>query len=281
MSNLEINAIPTQSELGKKTVYDANYNPDKLFPIPRRINREKLGIIDQPPFFGIDIWNHYEVSWLNSKGKPVVGIAEIIYPSDSPNIIESKSMKLYFNSFNNTRIETIEKLNKTVKDDLEARIEKTVEVKIIPMMMTSDVNVIKGFDAICIDEIDVECDQYQLSPSYLNTEDKTVTESLYSDLLKSNCLVTNQPDWGSVLIKYTGNKINREGLLKYIVSFRDCNDFSEQCIEKIFLDIMHYCKPTSLTVYGRFTRRGGIDINPIRSTDAIDVNDLNSRFIRQ
>lgn len=273
---------PDQSELGQKAEYDPHYNPDKIFPILRKMNRDKIGVPENLPFFGFDIWNHYEVSWLNEKGKPMVGLAEIIYSCDSPYIIESKSMKLYFNSFNNTVVKDASILQETIKKDLESRIGVSVNVKIILMQDVKEERMYPGFEGVCIDELDIDCFSYTLNPSFLHYEKKSVSEVLFSDLLKSNCLVTNQPDWGSVQISYEGNKINHEGLLRYIVSFRNVNEFSETCIERIFMDIMKYCKPKNLTVYGRFTRRGGIDINPCRSTyNNILPDKMNLRFCRQ
>jgi len=272
---------PNQSDLGKKTEYDPQYNPDKLFAIPRKLNREQIKIPDKLPFFGFDVWNHYEVSWLNSKGKPIAAIAEMTFPCDSQNIIESKSMKLYFNSFNNTIIQDINTLRSTMQKDIESRINACISIKLTPLMQVTNEIYYRGMDGYCIDDIDISCTDYTVNPSYLYTDVETVNEALYSDLLKSNCLVTNQPDWGSVQIIYHGQKINREGLLRYIVSFRNCNDFSEQCIERIFMDIMQYCNPSKLTVYGRFTRRGGLDINPLRSTEKIIPDHLNKRLCRQ
>lgn len=273
--------LPEQSELGKKAEYDPHYNPDKLFPIPRQLNRDKIGVSDSLPFFGCDIWNHYEVSWLNEHGKPIVAIAQIIYDCKSEFIIESKSMKLYFNSFNNTKIKNVSTLEFTIKNDLENRLHATVDVKIILMREFGEEKLLSGFVGLCIDDLNVNCSVYQIDQSFLQTEETIVNEILYSDLLKSNCLVTNQPDWGSVQIKYQGGKINHRGLLKYIVSFRDCNEFSETAIERIFVDIIKYCQPISLSVYGRFTRRGGIDINVIRSTSPVSTKDVNFRLCRQ
>lgn len=273
---------PDKSELGKKTSYEAHYNPDKLFPIPRQLNRDKIGVTQPLPFFGIDIWNHYEVSWLNQKGKPMVALAEIIYSADSPNIIESKSMKLYFNTFNNTSIENENILQTRIENDLTSRVGSPVTVKIIPLKNFPEEKIWRGFQGICLDDLDIACSVYQYDPALLSTENETVQEEvLYSDLLKANCLVTDQPDWASVQITYRGKKINREGLLRYIVSFRNCNEFSETSVERIFMDIMRYCKPEELTVYSRYTRRGGLDINPIRSTKNISVEDINQRFCRQ
>lgn len=270
------------SMLGKKTGYESTYNPKLLYQIPRAGKRLEIGIDpDALPFVGFDCWNHYEVSWLNNKGKPQVAIAEIIYDCHSPYIVESKSLKLYFNSFNNTKIKSIDELQHIIKKDLEEIIAMPVEVIIHEFSTIKATPIHAHLDGECIDNLDISCDTYMVEPNYLITENAQVTETLYSDLLKSNCLVTNQPDWGSVQISYTGNKINREGLLKYIVSFRNHNEFHEQCIERIFADIMKQCKPTALTVYGRYTRRGGLDINPYRSTKQADYEELNIRLIRQ
>lgn len=272
---------PEQSELGKKAEYDPHYNPDKLFPIPRKGKRDEIGVPDTLPFFGFDLWNHYEVSWLNEKGKPVVALAEISYGCETPCIIESKSMKLYFNSFNNTNFKDERTVEAIVKKDLEERVGGAVSVKILPLGNLSDDKFFAGFNGECLDNLDVECSFYEVDPSLLTLEEESAEEILFSNLLKSNCLVTNQPDWGSVQISYKGKKINREGLLKYIVSFRNHNEFHEQCIERIFMDILNYCKPDELTVYGRYTRRGGLDINPYRSTKNASKNILNTRLCRQ
>jgi 7-cyano-7-deazaguanine reductase len=273
-------SISNESELGKKSDYESAYNPNRLYPIPRAGKRQEMGINpDKLPFYGFDSWNHYEVSWLNDKGKPMVGIAEIVYDCRSPKLIESKSLKLYFNSFNNTKINSIEALESMVKHDLEKCIMAEVMVRIVTLDKTNAYK-IQALQGESIDALDVECSVYLVEPAFLFVEDEEVSEILCSDLLKSNCLVTNQPDWGSVQINYTGKKINREGLLKYLVSFRNHNEFHEQCIERIFVDIMSQCKPTSLTVYGRYTRRGGLDINPYRSTEQTAFTS-NCRLIRQ
>lgn len=270
------------SELGKHTDYDETYNPNRLYPIPRSGKRIEIGVHpNNLPFFGFDCWNHYEVSWLNQKGKPIVATAEIYYDCASPFIIESKSLKLYFNSINNTKFESIHQLEAFIQQDLEQALKSKV---IVTLQLLKDTNlgfIYSKFEGENIDDLDVECSEYSVVPDYLSTEHLLVKETLCSDLLKSNCLVTNQPDWGSVQISYLGNKINREGLLKYLVSFRNHNEFHEQCIERIFVDIMNYCKPKELTVYGRYTRRGGIDINPYRSTNKIYPEFSNYRLIRQ
>lgn len=268
------------SVLGKKTEYDSSYNPERLFPINRNQKRIDIGIDPNAlPFVGFDYWNHYEVSWLNAKGKPIVAMAEIIYDCGSPNMIESKSLKLYFNSFNNTKFDSASEVESVIKKDLEERILSPVIVNIIEL--TTNKNHFENFVGECLDDIDIDCSVYTVNPSFLTTDEKTVEETLYSNLLKSNCLVTGQPDWASVQIIYQGLKINREGLLKYIVSYRNHQEFHEQCIERIFMDILKSCRPKELTVYGRYTRRGGLDINPYRSTKKTPFENKNIRLIRQ
>jgi 7-cyano-7-deazaguanine reductase len=270
------------SDLGKKTEYDQSYNPNRLYPIPRAGKRKEIGIdTNELPFSGFDCWNHYEVSWLNTKGKPIVATAEIYYDCTSPFIIESKSLKLYFNSFNNSKFNSVNDVEQIIKKDLENAIHAEVTVIINQLGHSKQALIHETFDGECIDDLDVECTKYTVDPSYLSTSNDPVEETLYSDLLKSNCLVTNQPDWGSIQIIYKGNKINRQGLLQYLVSFRNHNEFHEQCIERIFVDIMTYCKPSELTVYGRYTRRGGLDINPYRSTKKVSFKNMNCRLIRQ
>tara|TARA_R110000868_G_scaffold78286_9_gene223645 strand:- start:717 stop:1562 length:846 start_codon:yes stop_codon:yes gene_type:complete len=281
MTHQDDSLTPEKSELGKKAQYDATYNPEKLFSIPRLDKRKELGLDTDLPFYGIDIWNHYEVSWLNQNGKPVVAMAEIIYDCESPHIIESKSMKLYFNSFNNTKCKSADNAIAMMERDLSERVgvPVTVKIKLLSEMKRAKLTV--HLSGTNIDDLDVDCKDYKVDPELLTTDKGKVEETLCSDLLKSNCLVTNQPDWCSVQISYKGNKINHEGLLKYIVSFRNTNEFHEQCIEKIFMHIMEYCKPDELTVYGRSTRRGGLDINSYRSTQKLTGKVDNVRLCRQ
>lgn len=274
---------PEQSELGKKALYDSHYSPEKLYPMPRKARRDEIGLSDTLPFLGYDIWNHYEVSWLNDKGKPVVAIAEIIYGCDSLNIIESKSMKLYFNSFNNTRFPDLKTVQTTITRDLEAQLKgHFLQVTLTPLSHFSQQPLFAQLEGDCLDDLDIECNTYHTDVSFLKTEPHRVEEVLQSDLLKSNCLVTNQPDWCSIQIAYKGLKINHEGLLRYLVSFRNDNEFHEQCIEKIFVHILKHCAPEELTIYGRSTRRGGLDINSYRSTKPIRAEDIpNIRLCRQ
>jgi 7-cyano-7-deazaguanine reductase len=285
------------SELGKKSVYIDQYNPNLLLPIPRALKRNEIGIDDiNPPFYGVDIWNHYEISWLNAAGKPIVAMGEIRYPCTSPNIIESKSMKLYFNSLNNTKFNNVDEVTQTVNKDLSDAVGKPVAFTIFPLTpltscmstaIPTPFNLHNNFTGICLDNLEIACDTYLPHSEYLKLLDNNglskpheVHEMLYSNLLKSNCLVTNQPDWGSVYIEYSGMPIDHSGLLKYIVSLRNHNEFHEQCVERIFNDILINCKPKQLTVYARYTRRGGLDINPYRTTTA-NYDAINLRLIRQ
>ncbi len=281
MSHIDSHLTPDASDLGRNAQYESEYNPKKLFPITRTTKRVEIGIHDALPFYGVDLWNHYEVSWLNQKGKPIVAVAEIIYDCASPNIIESKSMKLYFNSFNNSRFASTADVKQLMEKDLTQHVgvPVTVNLKVLSEMVSEPFAV--RLQGTYIDELDVVCDEYKANPALLSVEDEIVEEVLCTDLLKSNCLVTNQPDWCSVQITYKGRKINRENLLKYIVSFRNDNEFHEQCIEKIFVQIMRHCGPESLTVYGRSTRRGGLDINSFRSTDKAAKLPNNTRLCRQ
>lgn len=282
MPEIKDQSSVSNSELGKTSIFDLTYNPDRLYPIGRAEKRLEIGVNPTAlPFFGFDCWNHYEISWLNARGKPCVGIGEIVYDCQSPKLIESKSLKLYFNSFNNTKITSIESLEKMVKHDLEARLDCPVFIKIYHVEQASCFATVQSFAGECIDNLDIDCSVYLVDSSFLATEDERVSESLYSHLLKSNCLITNQPDWASIQIAYEGKKIAREGLLKYLISFRNHNEFHEQCIERIFIDLLNYCKPEKLTVYGRYTRRGGLDINPYRSTEKVNFATQNLRLVRQ
>lgn len=273
--------FPEQSELGKKSAYDASYCPDKLFAIARKDKRDEIGVSLPLPFYGFDLWHHYEVSWLNPRGKPVVAVARISYSCETPAIIESKSMKLYFNSFNNTIFENVNAVEKAIIQDISSRVGGDVFVEVMPLNEVKDQVIFAKLPGICLDDLDIACTQYEIDTSTLKVGTFVVEETLFSNLLKSNCLVTFQPDWGSVQIHYVGKQIDHAGLLQYLVSFRNHNEFHEQCIERIFVDIMKYCQPQKLTVYGRYTRRGGVDINPYRSTESDLSNIPNLRLCRQ
>ncbi|WP_440683082.1 NADPH-dependent 7-cyano-7-deazaguanine reductase QueF [Cysteiniphilum halobium] len=269
------------SQLGKKSEYKTQYDASLLFPIPRSIKRDELGIKGVPEFKGVDVWTGFEISWLNMKGKPQVRIAVFEIDALSECLIESKSFKLYLNSFNSTRFASDDEVIEIMQHDLTQATNGVVSVKLYslrdyPCYITNQ------FKAESIDELDIEINEYMTNPKFLMADHTTkVHERLSSDLLKSNCLVTFQPDWGSVLIDYQGGRIDREGLLKYLVSFRDHNEFHEQCVERIYTDIMHYCQPEKLCVYARYTRRGGLDINPIRANFTVDIKQRQLRLVRQ
>ncbi len=243
--------------LGQSTEYKDQYDPSLLQPVPRSLNRDDLALGDSLPFTGYDIWTLYELSWLNSKGLPQVAIGEVRLPASSPNLIESKSFKLYLNSFNQTRFASWQEIADTLQKDLSACAGANVDVTVQPLE-DFDNQPIVNFTGECIDNQDIEISDYEFNPAYLEgaAEGDIITEELNSHLLKSNCLITSQPDWGSVKISYTGKKINREKLLRYLISFRNHNEFHEQCVERIFTDLQKFCQPELLTVYARYTRRG-------------------------
>ncbi|MBC7685877.1 MAG: NADPH-dependent 7-cyano-7-deazaguanine reductase QueF, partial [Bdellovibrionales bacterium] len=218
------------------------------------------------PFFGVDIWNAYELSWLNMRGKPQVAIATISAPADSPNIIESKSFKLYLNSFNQTKLANPDALLALMRDDLSAGFGSQVHIALTEPDNFAKVKM-GELDGVLLDRLDIDIDHYKPAPELLTSarNEAPVAETLVSHLLKSNCLVTGQPDWASVQIRYVGPQIEQEGLLRYLIGFREHNEFHEQCVERIFVDILRQCAPQKLAVYARYTRRGGLDINPWRS----------------
>lgn len=269
--------------LGKTTNYCSKYNPKLLQAVPRSLNRDSLSLdANQLPFIGEDIWYGYELSWLNPNGKPIVAVAEFRFACTSENIVESKSFKLYLNSFNQSKFSSWQEVESLLLKDLSATANGRVNVT-LSNVGTFDALAINQGTASCIDHLDIEINQYQLDASLLENDQHDaspiVSESLVSHLLKSNCLITNQPDWGSIFICYTGKKIPHDALLKYIISFREHNEFHEQCVERIFCDIQKYCQPQELTVFARYTRRGGLDINPFRSTSL--TTGPNLRTIRQ
>lgn len=257
---------PEASPLGKSAAYETAYNPALLFPIARQDKRNELGLGAIPPFSGIDIWNAYEVSWLNLRGKPQVAIATIMVPADSPNIVESKSFKLYLNSFNQTRLAGHEALLDLLRADLASGFGAPVQISLTMPESFHKISM-RELEGMLLDRLDIEVADYTPNPDLLKADQNEVPveETLVSHLLKSNCLVTGQPDWASVQIRYVGAPIDQEGLLKYLIGFRSHNEFHEQCVERIFMELLRQCKPQKLSVYARYTRRGGLDINPWRS----------------
>ena len=272
--------------LGKTTEYCGEYNPNLLQAVPRSLNRDDLSLSQHNlPFIGEDVWYGYELSWLNSKGKPVVAVAEFRFPCNSPNIVESKSFKLYLNSFNQSKFSNFDSVEKALSKDLSATAGSQAKVSLFKVEQCPALAIkTSGNEVICIDDEDIAIDEYQYTADLLenaqsNAEDEIISENLVSHLLKSNCLITNQPDWASVYINYRGIKLNHSLLLEYLISFRQHNEFHEQCVERIFCDLQKHCQLEELTVFARYTRRGGLDINPFRSTHI--KNAPNGRTLRQ
>ena len=279
---MTLDNTPQQSQLGRSSAYVDKYDASLLFPIARSIQRMAMGIDERAlPFFGADLWTAFELSWLNARGKPQVAVAHFTVPCETPNIIESKSFKLYLNSFNSSVFADIDAVRKRLKFDIAEAAWRGSErsggigVKLLTPEQF-DREQVHELDGLDLDRLDIECTHYQPAPELLRSDATLpeISETLVSRLLKSNCLVTGQPDWGSVQIRYSGPPIDQAGLLAYIVSFRNHDEFHEPCAERMFRDILARCKPHKLSVYARYTRRGGLDINPFRtsSPQALPVN---------
>lgn len=282
MSSYENHQALDGLTLGKSTDYRDLYDPSLLQGVPRSLNRDPLGLkADRLPFHGADIWTLYELSWLNARGLPQVAVGHVELDYTSVNLIESKSFKLYLNSFNQTRFDSWEAVQQTLENDLRACAKGDVTVALYRLDELEG-QPVAHFHGACIDFQDIDIDNYQFTTDPLQSAasgEKVVEETLVSHLLKSNCLITHQPDWGSIQIQYRGRKIDREKLLRYLVSFRHHNEFHEQCVERIFNDLLRFCQPEKLSVYARYTRRGGLDINPWRSnTDFVPAT---GRLVRQ
>ena len=267
---------PEQSMLGKAAPYADRYDPSLLYPIPREPKRREIGLGATLPFFGADVWTAYELSWLTPRGKPQVAIAHVTVPCETWNIVESKSFKLYLNSFSNTPFASADEVRDRIRADVSEAVwrgapaQGSVGVRIV-MPDQFGVEAVHELEGLSLDRLDVECTQYTPAAELLKAafDEPPVTETLVSNLLKSNCLVTAQPDWGTVQVRYSGPQIDQGSLLQYIVSFRNHNEFHEQCVERMFMDIHTRCKPARLAVYARYTRRGGLDINPFRSSHPV------------
>ncbi len=264
---------PKHSRLGKPTVYADQYDASLLFPIARAPQRAELGLGASLPFMGADLWTAFELSWLSPRGKPQVALAHITVPCESVNLIESKSFKLYLGSFNNTRFADAAEVLARLRADLTeaawrgAVVQSSVGVKLVAAEWF-DREPIEELDGLSLDRLDLDCDRYSPAPELLSaaTDEAPVSEVLTSNLLRSNCPVTGQPDWGSVQISYFGPQIDQAGLLRYLISFRKHNGFHEDCVERMFMDLQARCQPHRLSVYARYTRRGGLDINPFRTS---------------
>jgi 7-cyano-7-deazaguanine reductase len=255
------------SPLGREVTYPRHYDATLLYPIPRQLGREAIGLAAALPFVGHDRWNAYELSWLEPGGKPRVATATLQVPADSPNLVESKSLKLYLNSFNASRFDDDDAVRARIVADLSAAAGAPVSMAFgLPPFEQAD-------EATCIDGLDLAIDRHGPPDAGLLAADRgdEVEETLASALLKSNCPVTGQPDWASLSIRYRGPRIDRAGLLRYVVGFRDHAEFHEQCVERIFVDVLARCAPEWLSVQARYTRRGGLDINPWRATTGVDA----------
>lgn len=269
----------TDAPLGKTSDYPDRYSPGLLFPVPRDDNRRRIGLADgRWPWFGEDVWQAWEVSWLRPNGVPAVAWAEIRVPAASASLIESKSLKLYLNSLNQDVFSSADRVREVIEQDLSSASGASVSVSLFDINEPQRiVGTPEGF--VLIDDEPVTDIGYDYCPERLSASGPGVTEKLCSHLLKSNCPVTGQPDWGSLLVEYTGPALARDGLLAYVVGFRQQQDFHEHCVETIFTDIMRECQPEQLTVCARYTRRGGLDINPWRSTATGEAPRI--RLIRQ
>lgn len=270
-----------EAPLGKAVAYSGQYDPGLLFPIPRVGKREELGIAGALPFIGVDIWNAYEMSWLDARGKPRVALAEFRVPAESPNIVESKSFKLYLGSHALTRVADTDTLRAQLARDLSEAAGAPVSV-VLTSASSKQALPIEQLEGELLDDLPIEINHYgPPDPGQLGCNPEAVVEeSLVSHLLKSNCPVTGQPDWASVQVRYKGPRLDRAGLLRYLVSFREHSDFHEQCVERLFVDILTACQPSRLSVYARYTRRGGLDINPFRCTPG-GLMPGNTRTVRQ
>jgi 7-cyano-7-deazaguanine reductase len=274
------------SPLGQDVAYPKAYSPEVLAPIPRAENRQKLGIVDSPlPFMGRDVWNAFELSWLDNSGKPMVARARFLIPVDSPNLIESKSFKLYLNSLNMECFSDIDTLQRVLLRDISQAAGAPVDVLLQPF--TGMQEILEAPEGNCLDKYSVSCSDYEVNPLLLHVKEhqglaaEIVEEVLYTDLFRSLCPVTGQPDWATIVICYKGNAIAPTSLLSYLISFREHQDYHENCVEKIFLDIQRHCRPQELSVEANFLRRGGLDINPVRAThDSIHYANL-PRYTRQ
>ena len=270
MTDKQNNYDMNHLSLGKTTEYVSHYTPSLLQAVPRSVNRSTIAVGETLPFFGCDVWNGYELSWLNSKGKPVVALLRCTVPCESPNLIESKSFKLYLNSFNQTRFDNLQQVETSLRKDLSNTAEREVNVELFSPQQWEKYAA-TSLPGLCIDELDIEVSEYTIDPSLLfhksNLKQAVIREILHSHLLKSNCLITNQPDWASIIIDYQGSAICHESLLKYLVSFRMHNEFHEQCVERIYTDLMAAFDFEKLSVQALYTRRGGLDINPFRASE--------------
>ncbi len=264
--------------LGKEVSHSPQYNPGHLYPIPRIDGRQEIGLGEALPLQGTDVWNAYEISWLNTSGRPEVAIGQFVFACNTPNLIESKSIKLYLNSLNLEHFESSEIVRSTIETDLTAVAGGPVAVSLTPADKFGEITVGTP-PGRSLDNLDIIVHEYRLAPEFLATTTESVEETVFSNLLRTHCPVTGQPDWGSVVITYRGPRIDPAGLLNYIVSYREHTGFHENCVERIFVDVSKRCAPERLLVQAQFTRRGGLDINPWRAN--YEVVPEQARYARQ
>jgi 7-cyano-7-deazaguanine reductase len=265
--------------LGRDTGYPEHYAPALLYAVPRAPQREALGIRTALPFAGADVWTAYDLTWIDPRGRPQVAIATIEVPAESPSLIESKSMKLYLGSYAQTRFDAAGDVTAAITHDLRAAAGAPVRVALdLPARFAA--MALRELDGTSLDTLDVACSAYDVDATLLDAGAGAVAETLRTDLFRSMCPVTGQPDLGSLRIAYEGRPLDRPALLRYLVSYRCHPGFHEHCVERIFTDIKARCAPRRLTVEARFTRRGGLDINPFR-TDAGEPVPANVRTARQ
>ena len=270
----------TKIPLGRDTDYPDIYAPELLCAISRAESREPMGLSGELPFIGADIWNAWELTWLAENGQPVVATAELVVPADSSNIVESKSLKLYLNSFAMSRFSGPADVASTLLSDISACVASDVLVRVEPVTAT-EARRVSRLAGACLDAQSVACTDWEVNPELLQCDDDNiVSEDLHTHLLRSLCPVTAQPDVGSLQINYRGPKIDPASLLRYVVSYRQHNDFHEACVERIFVDLMSRCRPEKLSIQARYQRRGGIDINPFRSNSDVE-RPINLRLWRQ
>ena len=255
--------------LGKNVPVADQYSPSLLYPIPREAARATLGLTDGVPFFGVDLWHAYEVSWLDERGKPEVRVGRFFVPAESPFMVESKSFKLYLNSLNGTAYSNERQVHETITRDISAVVGSDVELELLPV----DAPELEGGvpEGDCLDGLEVSIDDSPPGIELLRAAEEVAEESLYSHLLRSLCPVTGQPDWATVYLHYRGKKIDRKSLLRYLIAFRKHQEFHEQCVERMFVDLHGLMAPDFLEIQAFYTRRGGLDINPFRSTDPAAV----------
>lgn len=268
------------SPLGKKTVYNDQYDPIVLYAVNRDQDRNAIGIDAQDlPFQGVDIYNFFDLTWLNSKNIPEYGMLSLYVSCESPNIVEAKSLKLFLLSFANSQFQSINDILTTLEQDLANAFGTKIRVS-LANVLSDFMHIESRFTGINLDNLEINCVDKEINPDLLKSDPtQSANEQLCTDLLKFGCPVTGKPNWGSVRITYNGPKIDQASLLQYIISYRNYKGLQEQCIERIFNDILKHCKPEKLTVEGRYTRRGGLDINPVRTN--VDYNPPNMRLFRQ